>query len=117
MLGTVIYFQHRRIAELLGQKQAIDAEILAVQQQMQEETDPARLDELEEILGVLTGSAERTVARISETDSTVAAAAVSGDTLEQDIRAILTPEQQQQADKLRADREAKVKDRRQQRTQ
>ena len=32
--------------------------------------------------------------------------------LQSDIRAILTPEQQQQADKLRADREAKMKQRR-----
>ena len=39
------------------------------------------------------------------------------DRLEGDIRALLTPEQQQQADTLRADREAKVKERRQQRTQ
>ena len=34
------------------------------------------------------------------------------DRLQSDIRAILTPEQQQQADKLRADREAKIKERR-----
>ena len=33
--------------------------------------------------------------------------------VQSDIRAILTPEQQQQADKLRADREAKMKARRQ----
>ena len=42
------------------------------------------------------------------------------DQVERDIRAILTPEQQQQADTLRADREARVKqqqERRQQRTQ
>ena len=31
------------------------------------------------------------------------------DRLQGDLRAILTPEQQQQADKLRADREAKAK--------
>lgn len=36
--------------------------------------------------------------------------------MQSDIRAILTPEQQQRADKLRADREAKAKERRQQRT-
>jgi Spy/CpxP family protein refolding chaperone len=34
--------------------------------------------------------------------------------MQADIRAILTPEQQQQADKLRADREARMKARRQQ---
>jgi len=38
------------------------------------------------------------------------------DRLESDIRALLTPEQQQQADKLRADRDARMKERRQQRT-
>ena len=38
------------------------------------------------------------------------------DRLESDIRALLTPEQQQQADKRRADRQARMKERRQQRT-
>ena len=38
---------------------------------------------------------------------------VLNDRLEGDIRSLLTPEQQQQADKLRADREAQRKDRRQ----
>jgi len=89
VMGVVIYFQHRRIASMLSQKRAIDTEILAVEEQMQEETDPDRLAQLEEMLGILSGSAERTVARLSETDSSVAAAAVSSDTLEQDIRAIL----------------------------
>lgn len=36
------------------------------------------------------------------------------DRLASDIRALLTPEQQQQADKLRADREARMKERRRQ---
>lgn len=89
VMGTVIFLQQRRIAEMLDQKQAIDSEILAVEQQMQEETDPTRLAQLEEILGVLTGSAELTVARISEKDSGAAAAAIARDTLERDIRAIL----------------------------
>src|SRR4051794_35759114 len=39
------------------------------------------------------------------------------DRLEADIRAILTPEQQQQADKLKSDREAQMKQRRQSREQ
>ncbi len=39
------------------------------------------------------------------------------DRLEGDIRAILTPDQQQQADTLKAEREAKMKQRRQERTQ
>lgn len=39
------------------------------------------------------------------------------DRLQGDIRAILTPEQQQRADKLRAGRETKMKERRQRRNQ
>jgi len=39
------------------------------------------------------------------------------DRLEGDIRALLTPDQQQQADKLKAEREARMKQRRQERTQ
>ena len=39
------------------------------------------------------------------------------DRLEGDIRALLTPDQQQQADKLKAEREVQIKQRRQERTQ
>jgi Spy/CpxP family protein refolding chaperone len=39
------------------------------------------------------------------------------DRLEADIRALLTPDQQQKADKLKAEREAQMKQRRQQRQQ
>jgi Spy/CpxP family protein refolding chaperone len=37
--------------------------------------------------------------------------------MESDIRAVLTPEQQQQADKLKADRQARIQQRRQRPTQ
>lgn len=89
VMGIVIFFQHKRIAQMLSQKQAIDAEILAVEEQMQEETDPTRLAELEDILAILSGSAEQTLARLTRSDSSAAVAASAGDTLEQDIRRIL----------------------------
>jgi soluble lytic murein transglycosylase-like protein len=90
ILGIVILLQRREIGRLVERKNEIDAEILAVQQQMQDEQDPARLDQLEEILAVLTGSAERTLARMSQADSSRAAQALSPhDTLEGDIRRIL----------------------------
>jgi hypothetical protein len=90
VLGVVILLQRREIGRLLERKGEIDAEILAVQQQMQEEQDPERLDELEEIYGILSGSAERTLAKIEETDESRAAQATTpSDTLEQDIRHIL----------------------------
>jgi membrane-bound lytic murein transglycosylase D len=90
ILGVVIFLQRREIARLLERKGEIDAEIVAVQQQMQEEQDPERLEELEEIYAVLSGSAEQTLARISQTDQTKGAeAAAPSDTLERDIRRIL----------------------------
>ena len=90
ILGVVIFLQRREIGRLLERKSEIDAEILAVQQQMQDEQDPARLEELEEIYGILSGSAERTLAKIEETDGSRAAeAATPTDTLEGDIRRIL----------------------------
>ena len=89
-MGVIIFLQRREIARLEQRKQEIDAEILAVQQQMQDEQDPERLEELEGIFNLLSGSAERTLARLSETDSTRAAlASEPQDTLERDIRKIL----------------------------
>jgi soluble lytic murein transglycosylase-like protein len=90
ILGVVIFLQGREIGRLLERKGEIDAEILAVQQQMQDEQDPERLEELEEIYGILSGSAEQTLAKIEETDESRAAqAATPSDTLERDIRRIL----------------------------
>jgi soluble lytic murein transglycosylase-like protein len=90
VLGVIIFLQRREIAQLLARKGEIDAEITAVQQQMQEEQDPDRLAELEEIYGLLSGSAEQTLAQISQTDQSRAAeAAAPHDTLERDIRRIL----------------------------
>jgi membrane-bound lytic murein transglycosylase D len=90
VLGTIIFLQRREIAHLLERKSEIDAEILAIERQMQDDDDPERLARLEEMLTLLTGSAERTLARVSQTDSAKAAlAAAPRDTLESDIRAIL----------------------------
>lgn len=90
IMGVVIFLQRREIAQLLARKGEIDAEILAVQQQMQEEQDPERLAELEEIFGLLSGSAEQTLAKISANDeATAAEAAATPDMLERDIRRIL----------------------------
>ena len=90
VLGVVIFLQQREIARLEQQKNEIDTEILAVQQQMQDEQDPERLAMLEDMLGLLTGSAERTLAQISQADSSRAATAAAPiDPLEADIRSIL----------------------------
>ena len=89
VMGVIILLQRREISQLLARKGEIDAEILAVQQQMQEEQDPERLEELEEIYGILSGSAEQTLAQISQTDAGAAEVAAPHDTLEHDIRRIL----------------------------
>ncbi|MEO8202187.1 MAG: transglycosylase SLT domain-containing protein, partial [Gemmatimonadota bacterium] len=88
-LGVIIVLQHRQISHLVQTKADIDREILAVEQQMEDERDPGRLVELESILAILTGSAERTVARLIQTDSVKAVALTRGDSLEGDIRGIL----------------------------
>ena len=89
VMGVVILLQRREISQLLTRKGEIDAEILAVQRQMQEEQDPDRLEELEEIYAILSGSAQRTLAQITESDADAAQAAAPHDTLERDIRGIL----------------------------
>jgi soluble lytic murein transglycosylase-like protein len=89
-LGVVVYRQHQEIARLLATKQAIDAQITDIYQQMQAEQDPERLAELEQRLGDLTGNAETTLAKLSEANRKKAAEVEAGsDELDREIRRIL----------------------------
>ncbi|MGH7703663.1 MAG: transglycosylase SLT domain-containing protein, partial [Gemmatimonadales bacterium] len=90
VLGTVIYIQHRQIAELLDAKGHFDQQIQTLQAQMQTERDSIRLADLERQLLEATANAERTLADIARKDAEKAAAvADQGDELDREIAAIL----------------------------
>ena len=89
-MGVVIVRQQRQIAGLLKEKERIDKEIESLQVEMQSESDPDRLAALEEKLGALAGSAERTIETLGKSDQKKAAeVAEAGDDLDRQIRAIL----------------------------
>ena len=89
-MGIVIAHQKRQIEQLVKQKERIDKEIDAVEQQMSEESDPDRLAALEQKLNTLTGNAQNTLAALGKSDKNKAAAlAESGDELDRGIREIL----------------------------
>lgn len=89
-MGVVIARQKQRIDQLVKQKEGIDREIAAVQAQMDGETDPARLVELEEKLDSLSGNAQKTLETLGKSDRSKAAAlANQGDALDRQIRDIL----------------------------
>lgn len=89
-MGVVIYRQRRLIDQLVQQKTQIDREIQAIQQQMQAETDPDRLEELDRQLELLTGRAQATIKRLGAADQDRARAIEDeGDELDRDIRKLL----------------------------
>src|SRR5437763_1583930 len=89
-MAVVIARQKRQIEELVTQKERLDRDIEAVQQQMNEESDPERLAALEERLNTLTGNARNTLAALGKSDKGKAAAlAESGDEIDRQIRDIL----------------------------
>ncbi len=90
VMGTVILTQQRKIANLLDAKSRFDAQIQAIQLQMDAERDSVRLNALERQLGEATANAERTLADLARTNKEKAQEAVeSGDDLDRDIRRIL----------------------------
>src|SRR4051812_3227190 len=68
IMGVVIVQQNRKIAALVKQKEGIDKEIAKVQAQMEEETDPVKLIELEEKLNSLSGNAVKTIETLAKSD-------------------------------------------------
>jgi len=90
VMGMVILTQQRKIAHLLDAKSRFDAQIQAIQLQMDSERDSVRLSALERQLGEATANAERTLADLARTSKEKAQQAVeSGDDLDRDIRRIL----------------------------
>ena len=90
VMGIVIAQQKRQIEELVKQKERIDKDIEAVEQQISEESEPQRLAALEEKLNTLTGNAQSTLTALGKSDKKKAEAlAERGDELDRQIRDIL----------------------------
>jgi pSer/pThr/pTyr-binding forkhead associated (FHA) protein/soluble lytic murein transglycosylase-like protein len=90
VLGIVIWQQQKQIQELVRKKQGLDKQIAGIQRQMDEETEPARLVDLEQQLSALSANAEQTLTAVSKTDkATAAQLANTGDELDREIREIL----------------------------
>jgi soluble lytic murein transglycosylase-like protein len=89
-MGIVIAQQKRQIEQLVKQKERIDKEIVALQEQMNEESDAERLAAMEEKLNALTGSAQTTLQTLGKSDKSKAAQLENaGDDLDREIREIL----------------------------
>jgi soluble lytic murein transglycosylase-like protein len=89
--GAVIYAQQRKIATLLDAKSRFDAQIDAIQKEMDATRDSIELAELEHRLTEATANAERTLAELARTNKAKAEEVVaeSGDELDREIRRIL----------------------------
>src|SRR5260370_12524622 len=90
-MSVIIWRQNRKIAELVKQKEGLGKQIAAVQAQMDEESDPIKLVELEETLNELSGNAVQTLQALSKTDKEKAKEVTNkGDDLDKAIREILS---------------------------
>jgi soluble lytic murein transglycosylase-like protein len=89
-LSVVIVQQRRQIARLVETKARLDEDILRVEQAMATETDPDKLDALEQRLAQLTGNAQKAIDDLRKADKSKAAElADAGDDLDREIRQIL----------------------------
>lgn len=90
VMSGVIYRQRKQLEGLVQEKQRIDGEILAIHKQMQQETDPEKLDALDAKLELLTGNARKKLDELGQSDKARAAqAAEPMDDLDREIRKIL----------------------------
>jgi len=90
VMAVVIVQQQRQIARLVQTKKQLDKEIQQVQTAMESETDPDKLDQLEQRLSQLTGNAQKAIDDLGKADKSKAAeVANSGDAMDRDIRKIL----------------------------
>src|SRR5207302_10590657 len=66
ILLTIVLIQKRQLDALVAEKHKIDNEIAKIEKQMEEETDPDKLDALQAKLDGLTGKAQLAIADISK---------------------------------------------------
>jgi soluble lytic murein transglycosylase-like protein len=89
-LGFIIYDQQRQMEAMTQKKEGFDKQIQKIQLQMQLESDPDRLAELEQQLALYTGKAQAVIGEVEQKDKTKAAElADQGDELDREIRRIL----------------------------
>ncbi|HWE22679.1 MAG TPA: lytic transglycosylase domain-containing protein, partial [Myxococcales bacterium] len=90
VMGAVIWQQKQQIEQITRKKESADREIQKIQLQMQLETDPERLQSLEDRLQLLTGKAQAAIGEMEQKDKSRAAEmAEGGDELDREIRRIL----------------------------
>ncbi len=89
-LGITVWQQKKHLDGMVAEKSKIDGEIAKVERQMEDETDPDKLDELQQRLDQLSGKAQSTIADIGKKNKTRAQEVEdAGDDLDHEIRRIL----------------------------
>jgi pSer/pThr/pTyr-binding forkhead associated (FHA) protein len=90
VMSVVIVLQQREIARLVQTKKQLDKEIQQVEAAMESETDPDKLEQLEQRLAQLTGNVQKAMDDLGKADKSKAAeVANSGDAMDREIRKIL----------------------------
>ena len=90
VMGFIIWEQKQQIEKIVHKKDNFDKQIQKIQLQMQLESDPEKLQALEDQLTLLTGKAQATIGELEQKDKGAAAKAEeSGDYLDKNIRRIL----------------------------
>src|SRR2546421_2179802 len=89
-MGVVIWQQKQQIEQITRKKDSADKEIQKIQLQMQLETEPDRLQSLEDRLQMLTGKAQAAIGEMEQKDKSRAAEmAAGGDEMDREIRRLL----------------------------
>ena len=89
-LGVVIWQQKQQIEKIVHKKDNLDKQIQKIQLAMQLESDPEKLQALEDQLTALTGKAQQTIGELEQKDKAEAAKVENqGDELDRAIRRIL----------------------------
>jgi soluble lytic murein transglycosylase-like protein len=89
-MGFVIWEQKQQIDGIVHKKDNLDKQIQKIQLQMQLESDPDKLANLEEQLNLLTGKAKAAIGELEQKDKSTAEKVVDqGDDLDKAIRRIL----------------------------
>jgi hypothetical protein len=90
VLGIVVWQQKKHLDALIAAKGEIDDQIVKLEKQMEEETDPDKLDQMQQKLDQLTAKGQNAIADISKKNKKRAdEVAESGDEIDKEIRRIL----------------------------
>jgi soluble lytic murein transglycosylase-like protein len=90
VMGFIIWEQKQQIEKIVHKKDGIDKQIQKLQIQMQLESDPDKLQALEDQLTLLTGKAQAAIGELEQKDKAAAKTVEdSGDDLDKAIRRIL----------------------------